>query len=82
MIKRFAVIGAAGGFAFQTAITVFAYLAIPGVPGLFELAFQFLLICILAATGAAIGLAAGLIVGIAVSDFSRKKGLKHPSKRR
>ena len=77
MIKRFSVIGAviggAGGFALQTAMTVIAFQAGPGMPGMIELAFIFLLICIFAATGAVIGLAAGFIAGIAVSAFSRDK---------
>ena len=77
MITRFtvigAVIGAAAGFVLQAAMTVIAYLAVPGAPGLFELALQFVLLCILAAAGAAVGSVAGLIVGIIVGVFSRNK---------
>jgi hypothetical protein len=77
MIKKFivigAAIGAAGGFTLQTALTVMAYLAEPSGPGGYELVFQFVLVCIIAAAGAAVGSVGGLVVGIAVSIFSGNK---------
>ena len=77
MIKKYAIIGAligaAGGFAIQLAVTVYAFLAGPGRPGLTELVVVLLLICIFSVTVAVVGSGGGVIVGVAVAALSRDK---------
>jgi hypothetical protein len=69
MKKQFTIGGAALGFLCAVGIMVAAYMKVPGVPGLFELLLQALIVCIFVLGGAA----GGLLLGIVASLLVRKK---------
>lgn len=69
MKKRFTIGGAIAGLLYGGGVMVFAFVKAPGVPGIFELLLQAIIVGVFVLAGAL----AGLLVGWLVSLCVRKK---------